>query len=116
MVHMTKRSWVIGAAAGAAIVAGAITFTTVRAAGGDDGNDDNEVDTPISGSNLERASAVALAHTGGGQVTGTEVGDEESYYEIEVTFDDGSQVDVQLDEQFAVVGQDGDSDQSGDAD
>ena len=31
-------------------------------------------------------------------MTGTEVGDEESYYEIEVTLDDGRQVDVQLDE------------------
>lgn len=37
-------------------------------------------------------------------MTGTEVGDEESYYEVEVTRDDGSQVDVQLDENFVVVG------------
>jgi len=38
-------------------------------------------------------------------VTETEVGDEEScYYEVEVTLDDGSQVDVQLDEGFNVVG------------
>ena len=51
-----------------------------------------------------KASAAALAYTGEGQVTGTEVGDEESYYEIEVTLDDGRQVDVQLDESFAVVG------------
>ena len=51
------------------------------------------------------ASAVALAHTGGGTVTDTEVGDEESYYEVEVTMDDGREIDVQLDEQFSVVGQ-----------
>jgi hypothetical protein len=38
-------------------------------------------------------------------VTETEVGDEESYYEVEVTRDDGSQVDVQLDRDFDVVGQ-----------
>ena len=37
-------------------------------------------------------------------MTGTEVEDEESYYEVEVTLDDGTQVDVQLDEDFAVVG------------
>ena len=47
---------------------------------------------------LDKASAAALEHTGEGRVTETEVGDEESYYEVEVTLDDGSQVDVQLDE------------------
>ena len=41
---------------------------------------------------------------GGGKVTETEVGDEDSYYEVEVTLDDGTQVDVQLDEDFKVVG------------
>jgi uncharacterized membrane protein YkoI len=70
------------------------------------GNEDNEApDQPISGgSDLDQASAAALEHTGGGQVTDTEVGDEESYYEVEVTRDDGSQVDVQLDRGFQVVG------------
>ena len=38
-----------------------------------------------------------VTHTGEGKVTETEVGDEESYYEVEITLDDGSQVDVQLD-------------------
>ena len=61
-------------------------------------------DTPITGPDIERASAAALAHLGGGRVTDTEVGDEESYYEVEVTLDDGRQVDVQLDENFNVVG------------
>jgi hypothetical protein len=44
-----------------------------------------------------------LAFTGGGTVTGTEVGDEESYYQVEVTLAGGRQVDVQLDEGFNVV-------------
>jgi len=61
-------------------------------------------DQSISGTPLERASAAALQHTGGGQVTDTEVGDEQSYYEVEVTRDDGTQVDVQLDRSFNVVG------------
>jgi uncharacterized membrane protein YkoI len=61
-------------------------------------------DQPIGASDLDKASAAALDHTGGGQVTDTEVGDEESYYEVEVTLDDGSQVDVQLDRSFQVVG------------
>ena len=61
-------------------------------------------DQPIGGSDLDRASAAALQHTGGGEVTGTEVGDEESYYEVEVSRADGTQVDVQLDRGFQVVG------------
>ena len=36
-------------------------------------------------------------------VAGSERHDVESYYEVEVTRDDGSQVDVQLDENVAVV-------------
>jgi hypothetical protein len=80
----------------------------VAAAGG--GSDSTEgPDVPISGPALQRASEAALAETGGGRVTGTEVGDEESYYEVEVTLDDGSQVDVQLDEDFGVVGRETDS-------
>jgi hypothetical protein len=41
-------------------------------------------------------------------VTETEIGDEESYYEVEVTLDDGTQLDVQLDKGFAVVGTESD--------
>lgn len=66
------------------------------------GGDDSE--RSITGPALDEASAAALDHTGGGTVTETEVGDEESFYEVEVTLDDGSQVDVQLDRDFKVVG------------
>ena len=68
------------------------------------GGHDDAADRPIAGTALERATAAALAYTSEGRVTGTEVGDEESYYEVEVTLGDGSQVDVQLDESFHVVG------------
>jgi uncharacterized membrane protein YkoI len=64
--------------------------------------DDGE-GTPITGEALAKASQAALAFTGGGTVTGTEVGDEESYYEVEVTLADGRQTDVQLDANFVVV-------------
>ena len=77
------------------------------------GGDDDATETPITGAALEKAGAAALAYTGGGRVTGTEVGDEESYYEVEVTLDGGGQVDVQLDQSFNVVGSDGDRDGSG---
>ena len=78
------------------------------------GGDDDATETPISGSALEQAKVVALEHTGGGHVTGTEVGDEESYYEVEVTLDNGNQVDVQLDPNFDVVGSEDDGNE-GDA-
>jgi hypothetical protein len=58
---------------------------------------------PITGEALERASAAALAYTGGGEVTDTEVGDEEGYYEVEVTLPGGRQVDVHLDASFKVI-------------
>jgi uncharacterized membrane protein YkoI len=66
------------------------------------GRDDGE-GTPVTGSELDRASAVALDATGGGQVTGSEKNDEEGYYEIEVTRDDGSEVDVHLDRNLDVL-------------
>jgi uncharacterized membrane protein YkoI len=78
--------------------------------------DDDGTEVPITGVELEQASRAALEHTGEGTVTETEVGDEESYYEVEVTLDDGSQVDVQLDEDFNVVDvmADDDTDEGGD--
>jgi len=92
--------------AGAALLIVAIAGSAggaVIATGGDD-------EQPITGSALDQASEAALDHTGGGRVTGTEIGDEESFYEVEVTRDDGSQVDVQLDESFNVVGGEADDD------
>jgi hypothetical protein len=55
------------------------------------------------GANIEKAKNVALEQVDG-RVTGTEVGDEEGYYEVEVTRDDGSQVDVHLDRDLNVLG------------
>jgi uncharacterized membrane protein YkoI len=80
------------------------------------GGDDDSSDRAITGNALDRASAAALEHTGGGKVTETEVGDEEGYYEVEVTRDDGSQVDVHLDRSFNVLGAAGDDDGSGEDD
>jgi hypothetical protein len=104
MKRTTK--WMV-AGASALVVLGASTGIAVAA-----GGDDHE--QPITGSDLDRASRAALEHTGEGRVTETEVGDEESYYEVEVTLEDGSQVDVQLDENFNVVGSSADDDRGGD--
>ena len=94
---MNRRTKVLDSLAAAGVVVAGAAGMAV-AAGGDDS------EASITGPALEKASAAALAHTGGGRVTETEVGDEDSYYEVEVTRDDGTQVDVQLDETFQVVG------------
>lgn len=78
--------------------------------------DDDGTETPITGAALEQASDAALAHTGEGQVSDTEVGDEEGYYEVEVTLDDGSEVDVHLDEDFNVLGTESDAGETADDD
>ena len=108
---MSKRNKIIAAGAGAlALAAGAAAFATAGSGG--------DSEQAISGSALDKAEAAALAHTGEGTVSDTEVGDEESFYEVEVTLDDGSQVDVQLDKAFDVVGDEADTegeDEAGEA-
>ena len=106
---VNKKVAVIAGAA--AIVAAGAGVATAAGGSGDDGTEGPDV--AITGTALQRASAAALAETGGGRVTGTEVGDEESYYEVEVTLPDGHQVDVQLDEGFSVVSSSADVENSG---
>ena len=92
-----------------AVVAGALAVVAVIGTGvAIASNDDDATDRSIQGQALKRASEAALAETGQGHVTGTEVNDEDSYYEVEVTLDNGSQVDVQLDRIFHVVSSDAD--------
>ena len=103
-----------GLVAGAAVLALGAGGAAI-AVGTDEAGDDDATQKSISGSALEKASDAALEHTGGGEVTETEVGDEESYYEVEVTTDEGQQ-DVQLDRNFDVVSSEGDSDEGEDED
>src|SRR3954454_1982711 len=95
---------IIAVAAIAALACGGAAI-----AGATGGKDDGS-GKPITGSALDRATSVALNHTGGGRVTGTELNDEEGAYEGEVTRADGSQVDVHLDSAFQVIGDKADSD------
>jgi uncharacterized membrane protein YkoI len=108
-----SRKFIIGAGAVVAVAAGA---GVAAAAGGSNQDSMEGPDVAITGDALQKASDAALAATGGGRVSETEVGDEESYYQVEVTKDDGTQVDVQLDEDFAVVGQSADVEEAGDGD
>jgi uncharacterized membrane protein YkoI len=97
-----KRLWIGAAALAVVAIVGGVGIAMAG------GGDDNE--QPITGTALQEASAAALAHTGEGAVTETEIGDEDGYYEVEVTLDDGSQVDVHLDQDFNVVSAEGDDD------
>jgi len=91
-----SRRGVITAAVGAVIIGVAGTVAMV-------GGWSAVTDTPITGSPLRRASDAALDAVGGGRVTDTELDDEDSYYEMEVTREDGQQVDVQLDRSLDLV-------------
>jgi uncharacterized membrane protein YkoI len=93
----------LATAAAALAVAGGLTAGIAIAAGGDE-------EAPLTGSALERATAAALAHTGGGEVIETEAGDDGAAYGVEIRLDDGTQVEVSLDADFEVIGQETDDD------
>jgi hypothetical protein len=105
---MNRRTKLIaGGVLAAAAIGGATAFAV--ASGADD-------DRPLTGSNLQRATAAALAHTGGGTVIEAEVGDDGAAYGVEIRLDDGSVVEVGLDDNFKVIGQDPDEDGPNDQD
>jgi uncharacterized membrane protein YkoI len=100
---INARTLLIAAAVAMLLLAGAgVAYATGS------GDEDSSEQQQASGPGIEKAKSVALDHTNGGQVSGTEVGDEEGYYEIEVTREDGSQVDVHLDRDFNVLSAPGD--------
>ena len=103
---------VIGAAA-----LGAFALGGAALAGATGGDDSDGPDRALTGATLKRANAAALRATGGGTVNETELDSEAgAVYEVEVTKEDGSTVDVRLDEAFEVVtveGEDGDDEGAG---
>jgi hypothetical protein len=94
-MQMSRKRWIAGAVLAVAAVGGGTGFAI--ASSGDD-------DQPLTGSVLDQATAAALAHTGGGTVLETEAGDDGAAYGVEVRLDDGSVVEVSLDETFHVLG------------
>jgi len=103
-----KKKWIAGAAVVIALVAGAAGVAVATGATGDD-------DQPLTGTTLEKATAAALAHTGGGTVTESETGDDGAAYSVEIRLPDGREVEVNLDAGFKVLGQENDDD-AGEAD
>jgi uncharacterized membrane protein YkoI len=91
---------------GVLVVAVLTAGVAIAATGGDD-------DQPLTGSTRDRAVNAALEHTGGGTVVETEMGDDGAAYGVEIRRQDGSQVEVNLDEDFNVIGQEDDDDEPG---
>ncbi|MET4637999.1 PepSY domain-containing protein [Mycetocola sp. 2940] len=97
---MKKKTVIIGSALAAVLVLGG-TGAAVAVSGSN-----AEDDKALTGSTLEKASKAALAETGEGKVTDSESDD--GGYEVEVTLDNGSAVDLWLNSSFEVVRVDSD--------
>ena len=105
MPRKFTRRYLVGGIAAVVVVAVAAVGGVAAA-----GNGDEE---PLTGATLELAVAAALAHTGAGEVTETEIGDGGAAYEVEIRLPDGSQVEVELDADFNVLGSSPDDDGAG---
>jgi uncharacterized membrane protein YkoI len=76
----------------------------------------------VTGPDAQKAKSAAIAAVGGGTITELERDDgDDGYgtsgvYEVEVTREDGSQLEVHLDGDYNVVGQEADEDGSNDED
>jgi uncharacterized membrane protein YkoI len=92
---MNAKLWLLAVVAALLMLLGAgVAYAT--------GSGEDSSAGQAGGANLDKPKSVALDHVNG-RVTGTEVGDEEGYYEVEITKGDGSQVDVHLDKNFNVL-------------
>lgn len=109
---MNKRTrWLAGGTLALGLVGAGVGIGLAET----DTEDGNEVETtdsdqPLTGSDRERAEAAALEAVGGGTVTEVEVGDDGAAFGVEIRRDDGSQVEVHLDESFTVIGTEADDD------
>ena len=100
---MNRRMKVVVGSTAALVIAGVAAAGVSTAA--DSGLGDSP-DVGLTGTDLSRASEAALAKTGGGEVVDSEGADDDdgNAYEVEVNLADGRQIEVQLDEKFAVIG------------
>ena len=101
---MRKRTVALAGAAGvtAAIAIGGVAAAT--------NGDDGQISHQYTQQQADAAKKAALEATGGGRVNSVETDSENgATYEVEVTKPDGATVDVRLDDAFAVVVIEGDS-------
>ena len=99
----------LAAVAAVVLLAGVLSAGIAIAAAGDG-------EQPLTGATLEQATDAALAHTGGGTVVETETGDDGAAYSVEIQLADGSQVEVDLNADFEVIGSEADDDSGPDDD
>jgi hypothetical protein len=118
---MTTMRWFTALALGLALVAGGVGVGVAMNDGGDgaapaaeDGeggeNEGADSDQPLSGSDAERAAAAALEHVGDGEVLEVEAGDDGAAFGVEIRRADGSEVEVHVDTDFTVIGDEPDDD------
>jgi hypothetical protein len=109
---MTKLRWLLAAALGLALVAAGVGVG-VASNVFDDPNgaetETNDSDEPITGTDADRAASAALEYTDreyatGGEVNGVEAGDDGSAFGVEVRLPDGRQVEVHVDADFTIAG------------
>lgn len=94
---MRRRTAIVAAGLTGALVAGG-AGVALGSGGTDDG------DAGVTGPEADAATAAALKATNGGTANAVERDSENgATWEVEVTRTDGSQVDVRLDENFALV-------------
>ena len=99
------------------LAAGLAVAGVVGGAGGVMASGAAEDDAPLTGEQRDKAVAAARAHVGEGQVTDTEIGDDGAAYGVEIRKPDGTQVEVNLDQDYRVTGTEADDDgPDGDAD
>ena len=115
-VGKKKLGIIAGVALVLFVVGGGVGFAVATGSGGVTALGGDGDDQPITGSALEDCTAAALAENPGGTVTETEVGDDGAAYGVEVQRPDGSQVEVNLDGNCEVIGQEADDDGPNDQD
>lgn len=103
---MNRRNKLVLGGLAAVLVIGAGTGAVVASSDDDD--------QALTGSTYDRATQAALDHVGGGEVIETEGGDDGAAYGVEIRKDDGSVVEVNLDDNFQVIGSEADDDGPGD--
>ena len=105
-MDISRKTLAIGAVV-VALAAGGVGIA--YAVGGGDSEEQ------VTGPDADRAASAAVEAAGGGSVSEVEYqeADGEGFYEVEVTRDDGSQVEVHLNGQFEPVGTAGDDDGTG---